>query len=142
MARRRKEKKAAVQQQRRRPKSQALPGLEDHAIKPLEEVAEHYAEIRDQRMELTEREHTLKVHALKLMKKYDKTIYRHNGVEITVVPGEDDVKVRVKKGGDDDVDTDDAADDAGEPTADAGDTAAIADVHQTAERRAAVDEES
>jgi hypothetical protein len=101
-------KKATAQVQRTgRPKSQALPGLEDHAIKPLEEAAEHYAEIRDQRMELTQREHELKIHALKLMRKYEKTIYRHNGVEITLVHGEDDVRVRVKKaGGDDEVQID------------------------------------
>jgi hypothetical protein len=101
--------------------------MEDHAIRPLEEVAEEYAEIRDQRMDLTEKEHALKTHALKLMKRYDKTIYRHNGVEITVVPGEDDVKVRVKKGDDDE----DA------PT---GAEARIGHVEQTEERRQAVDE--
>jgi hypothetical protein len=78
-------------------------------------------------MELTEEEHTLKVHALKLMKKYEKTIYRHNGVEITVVPGEDDVKVRVKKAGDDeDADQDDGL-------------TAGAEIRQTEERRQAVD---
>jgi hypothetical protein len=118
-----------VAPQARRPRAAALPGLEDHAIKPLEEVAENYAEIRDQRMELTQREHALKVHALKLMHKYEKTIYRHNGVEITVVPGEDDVKVRVKKPGDDD-----GADTGDDPTEADG-----ADLQQTDERRQAVD---
>src|SRR5215471_10381704 len=112
--------KAQVRRRGRPPKNRALPGMEDHAIKPLEEVAEQYAEIRDQRMELTEREHSLKTHALKLMKKYDKTIYRHGGVEITVVPGEDDVKVRVKKPGDEDQ---------------AGGGAQFGDVRQTDERR-------
>jgi phosphate starvation-inducible protein PhoH len=98
-----KRKKATTQvQQTRRPKLQALPGLEDHAIKPLEDAAELYAEIRDQRMELTQREHELKINALKLMHQYKKTIYRHNGVEITLVHGEDDVRVRVKKAGNDD----------------------------------------
>jgi hypothetical protein len=104
--------------------------MEDHAIKPLEDVAEAYAEIRDQRMELTQREHELKINALKLMRKYDKTIYRHNGVEITVVTGEDDVKVRVKKGGDDD----DAPD---------VDDVDISDgPRQTEERRRAVDSDT
>jgi hypothetical protein len=115
---------------RGRPRAAALPGMEDHAIKPLEDVATEYAEIRDARMELTDREHGAKVLALKLMKKYDKTIYRHNGVEITVVPGEDDVKVRVKKAGDDEAGAGDAA---------AG--AQFGDVRQTDERRQAVDDE-
>jgi hypothetical protein len=115
----------------RKPKSQALPGLEDHAIKPLEDVAESYAEIRDARMELTQREHETKSLALKLMAKYGKTIYRHNGVEIVVVPGEDDVKVRVKKPGDD------AAADAGDDVDAIDET--FTDVEQSDERRDAVD---
>jgi hypothetical protein len=86
------------------PRGAPLPGMEDHAIKALEDVAAQYAEIRDERMELTRREHETKTLALKLMKKYDKTIYRHDGIEITVVPGEDDVKVKVRKLEDDDDD--------------------------------------
>jgi hypothetical protein len=74
--------------------------MEDRTIKPLEDIAEEYVEIRDQRMDLTQREHALKQHAMKLMKKYDKTHYKHDGVEIFIVPGEDDVKVKVKKAGD------------------------------------------
>jgi hypothetical protein len=94
--------------------SRPLPGMEDRSIHELDDVAEQYAEIRDQRMELTEREHTLKGLTLKLMKKHGKTIYRHDGIEITVVPGEDDVKVRVKKAEDHDAehDTEIASDDA------------------------------
>jgi hypothetical protein len=126
MAKKQTKDKAHVAARGRKPKSQALPGLEDHAIKPLEDVAEKYAEIRDQRMELTQSEHELKALALKLMAKYDKTIYRHNGVEITVVPGEDDVKVRVKKPGDDAADEDTGGGD-------------VVDFQQTDERRAAVD---
>jgi hypothetical protein len=71
--------------------------MEDHAIKPLEDVAAEYAHIRDERMDLTQREHQLKTLALALMKKFERTIYRHGGIEITVVPGEDDVKVRLQK---------------------------------------------
>lgn len=89
------------------PHPRALPGLEDRTIKPLEDVAEEYADIRDNRVELTAREHALKIHALQLMKKYDRVIYRHDGIEITVVPGEDDIKVKVKKESDDADDTTD-----------------------------------
>lgn len=83
----------------KRPKDQALPGMEDHAIKPLEDVAASYADIRDQRMELTREEHDLKELAKRLMRQYGKTIYRHNGVEIRIVAGEEDVKVKIKKPG-------------------------------------------
>jgi hypothetical protein len=90
---------------RGRPQAAPLPGMEDRAIKPLEDVAGEYANIRDERMDLTQREHALKSLALKLMKKYEKTIYRHDGIEITVVPGEDDVKVKVKKHDDTEAET-------------------------------------
>lgn len=80
-----------------RAKNRDLPGMEDRAIKPLEEVAEAYAGIRDERMDLTRREHELKANALRLMKKYDKTVYRHDGIEMLVISGEDDIKVRVRK---------------------------------------------
>lgn len=89
-----------------RPRSQALPGLEDRAIQPLEDIAEAYADVRDRRIELNKEEHELKANALKLMKKYDKTIYRHDGITIQVIEGEPDVKVKIKKPGDDEDDAD------------------------------------
>jgi len=80
-------------------KNRDLPGMEDRAIKPLEEVAAAYAEVRDERMRLNTREAELKTTALRLMRKYDKVIYRRDGITITVTEGEPDVKVRVKKPG-------------------------------------------
>jgi hypothetical protein len=103
--------------------------MEDHAIAPLEAVANEYAEIRDERMTLTTREKSLKVRTCDLMHKHKKTVYRHNGVEITLIPGEEDVKVRVKKADDDDDEN-------------AGDTAEFSDVTQTDERRRAVDSDT
>jgi hypothetical protein len=58
------------------------------------------------------------------MHKHKKTIYRHNGVEITLVPGEEDVKVRVKKAEEDD------------------DEVAFGDATQTDERRRAVENDT
>lgn len=95
-----------------RPRNQDLPGMEDRAIKPLEDVAASYADVRDRRIELNKEEADLKATALKLMKKYDKTIYRHDGIEIRIVPGEDDVKVRVKPEGQDE-DEQESADETG-----------------------------
>ena len=80
-----------------KPRQQALPTLEDHAIKELEAVAAEYAEIRDQRMELTKEESTLKQTAIRAMRKHNKTIYRHGGITIQLVDGEVDVKVKIKK---------------------------------------------
>lgn len=87
-----------------KPRSQDLPGLENRAIKPLEQIAAAYAQVRDQRMELNKEEASLKLQALKLMKKFDKVIYKHDGIEIRVVPGEETVKVKISKTDDEDAD--------------------------------------
>jgi len=87
---------------RGRPRQEDLPGTEDRAIKPLEQAAAEYADIRDQRMELNESEAQLKANLLKLMKKHGKTVYHRDGITITVVSEEESVKVRVKKAGEND----------------------------------------
>lgn len=93
--------------------------IADRKIKPLDDVAAAYAELRDRRMELTKEESELKQTAIKLMHKYDKTIYRHDGIEILLKEGEEDIKVKVKKAGDDE-DDDDQADAADAVIVDAG----------------------
>jgi len=103
---------------KRQPRAQALPGLEDHAIRALDTAATEYAEIRDQRMELTRQESPLKDRLLKLMKKHGREKYRHNGVTIEVVTTEETVRVKIAKPGDE---LDDADPDApGEPPEDEG----------------------
>lgn len=84
-----------------KPKSQALPGMSDRAIKPLEDAAQDYARIRDERIELNASEANLKSAVLALMKKHGKTVYQHDGITITVIAEEETVKVRVKRAGDD-----------------------------------------
>ena len=84
------------------PRNQDLPGMEDRAIKPLEEIAIAYAAIRDQRIALNVEEKSLKDSARRLMHKYNKTVYKHDGVEIRLVPGEEDVKVKVRAADDGD----------------------------------------
>ena len=85
---------------KKRPHATPLPGMENRSIPELDNVAEEYADIRDQRMVLTTQESDLKKRALTLMHKYKKATYKHDGIEINVVPGEEDVKVRVKKAAD------------------------------------------
>lgn len=95
---------------RGRPKAQDLPGMEDRAIKPLEDAAQDYARIRDERIELNASEANLKASVRALMKKHGKTVYRHGGVTITLIAEEETVKVRVRKAGDgDDADQDEDA---------------------------------
>src|SRR5262249_8168157 len=77
----------------RRPKSQALPGMEDRAIKALEDIAHDYADIRDRRMALTTEESRLKQRALALMHQHQRSRYKRNGIEIRVVPGEEKLAV-------------------------------------------------
>lgn len=124
---------------RKRPKAQALPGMEDRKIPALEECGAEYAEIRDARMELTEREHALKTHVRVLMKKHNRTHYKSNQWDITLIPTEDDVKVKRVK--DDELDTDDDEDikptESDNPDDEIAE--AEAEIQQTEERRRAVD---
>lgn len=89
-------------------KNQALPGLEDRAIKPLQDAAIEYADIRDARMKLNQQEVDLKAKVRDLMHKHKKKHYAFDGVEITLEPpdGEEKVRVRIKKAQDGDGKTD------------------------------------
>jgi len=99
MAKKRSKTKKAPKMSRPRkpkPKQDDLPGMEDRAIKPLEEAVEAYADIRDQRIALNQEEADLKAKVLKLMHQHDKTVYHRNGITITVVNEQESVRVRVK----------------------------------------------
>ena len=82
---------------RKKPRQARLPQMEDPQIEELEGSAENYADIRDQRMELTKEETRLKDELLGLMKKHGKTSYVHDGYDIKVVVESEKVKVRIKK---------------------------------------------
>jgi len=88
----------------RSPRKQDLPGMEDRAIKDLEECAAQYADIRDARIRLNQDESELKKRVRKLMHKYGKKTYKRGNVEIelTSPPVEEGVKVRIKKIADED----------------------------------------
>ena len=73
-----------------------LPQMEDRAIADLQQGAIDYAEVRDERMTLTKDEVARKGALLRLMKKHKKLSYAYDGVVITIVPGEETVKVRVR----------------------------------------------
>ena len=74
-----------------------IPGTEDREIKELKDAALDYAEVRDERQQLTAKEVPLKQQLLSLMKKHKKENYKYGGVEIRVVHEKENVKVKVKK---------------------------------------------
>jgi hypothetical protein len=86
---------------RNRPRQPDLPGTEDRRLQPLDDIAAAYADVRDRRIDLNREEAELKASALELMHRFDKTIYKHDGIEIRLVAGEEDVKVKVRKATDD-----------------------------------------
>jgi hypothetical protein len=86
---------------RPRPRQPDLPGTEDRRLQPLDDIAAAYVDVRDRRIDLNREEAELKASALELMHRFDKTIYKHDGIEIRLVAGEEDVKVKVRKAADD-----------------------------------------
>src|SRR6185312_14723044 len=83
-----------------------LPGMADAELESLHEAALSYAEIRDQRQELTQQESELKGQLLSLMHKHRKDHYEYNGVVVDFVVEQETVKVRVKKHKDGDEESD------------------------------------
>lgn len=92
-------KKAAV----KIPRQDQLPGIEDKKIAAIENAALDYAEIRDQRQDLTTQEVELKKKLIKLMHAKELQEYKRNGISVKLVLEEESVKVRVKST--DDLDT-------------------------------------
>ena len=86
-------KKKAVKKSARQ---KTLPTMEDRAISSLENLARDYADVRDERQQLTTREVELKDNLLSTMKKLGRETYKRGNIEITVVHEKEGVKVRVK----------------------------------------------
>ena len=103
-----------VKERTKTPRESDLPGMENRKIQTLERLASEYADIRDNRMELNQSEAELKAKLLAEMRRLGKQIYKHGSVEIRIVKGEDDVKVKIAK-----TDTDTAVDETPESGEDA-----------------------
>jgi hypothetical protein len=100
------------------PKQGAL--IEDARIGPLDKIAGAIGDVRDNMNDLRAEERGHLQVAKKLMHQYGKSVYKHAGVQITLVPGDEKVQVRVLK--DDGDASSSGSDDAGEGEApDAGD---------------------
>lgn len=103
------------------PRQQAL--IEDARIKPLDDCAASIADVRDNMNELRGEEKGYLSTARSLMHKYGKSVYKHAGVEIVLVPGDEKVRVRILKddGNASSSGSDDAGGDAGAGEGVAGD---------------------
>ena len=88
---------AGPAEEKKKPRQARLPQMEDPEIEELESSAEDYADIRDQRMELTKEETRLKTELLGLMKKHGRTTYVHDGYDIRVIVESEKLKVKVTK---------------------------------------------
>jgi len=87
--------KAAKPARARAPRQQAL--ISEARIKPLDDVAATIGDLRDQMNVLRQDEGEQMNLALKLMRKHERTTWKHAGVELVRVPGEEKLRVRTSK---------------------------------------------
>jgi hypothetical protein len=95
-AAKKKSAKKPVEKKRRIPRQEVLPGVGDVKIAAIENAALDYAEIRDERQELTTKEVDLKKKLLDLMHAKGLKDYKRNGISVKVQVEEETVKVRVR----------------------------------------------
>lgn len=105
----------------RQPRPAPLPGMENARIRPLDDICTSIAETREQMNTLRQEETGLETTALKLMRKHQKTAWRHAGVELIRVPGEEKLRVRTARERTATAESDEAEAN-GEEAADAGET--------------------
>lgn len=77
-----------------------LPGMEDRDIPEIEEAAERYRDVRDERIALSKDESTAKQSLIAVMKAHKRSVYSRNGMSITLEEI-DNVKVKTAKKDDD-----------------------------------------
>ena len=78
------------------PRQASLPGLEDRAIRALNDAALDYDEVKKERMGLTEREVEAKERVRELMHGAKRKHYRYKNIQVDLEPEGEKVKVRVK----------------------------------------------
>lgn len=82
------------------PKQARLPGTEDARIDKLEDLAEEYADIREQGFSFLKKLKDIEKDLLAAMKDNGKLVYSRNGIVIRRIESSEKVKVRIKKDGD------------------------------------------
>jgi hypothetical protein len=78
---------------KKKPSDGRLPGMESSAIQPIEEAADSYEQARDERMALTTDEVAAKQGLIHQMHKHDKTVYRRELTDGTIL----DIQLTVEK---------------------------------------------
>lgn len=83
----------------RRPKTPALPGLEDMAaVASLDRICSSLADIRFQLNEARQQEKERAVDAIRELRKHGRTAYKSHGIELVRVAGDEKVRVRLVAG--------------------------------------------
>ncbi len=86
-----------------RNKTTPLPGMERKGIKEIEQAADEYAELRDERMAILKKEVEAKTQLINLMKKNNQAVYEfEEDGELVTVTLKSEEKVKVKRGSADD----------------------------------------
>lgn len=80
-------------------KQKELPGMERKTIKEVDDAAEHYVDVRDERMALTEKETAAKDALIDVMKRNKLKVYKNDSTvpALTVILTEGDFNVKVQK---------------------------------------------
>jgi|SRR5262245_37981822 len=79
-----------------KPRARTLPGLEDRNIRALDVLAHTYANKRDERIQVGRDEKAFKTQVIAMMHKHKKTHYLYHGVEITLTPTAEKLKVTIR----------------------------------------------
>jgi uncharacterized protein YnzC (UPF0291/DUF896 family) len=97
MAKKKSKKKApnGAPEVRKGPRQRTLPGMEDKAVRSLDNLALRYDEVKKARMQLTEQEVESKENLRDMMHKLKRTHYRHKNISIDLVPEGEKVRVKV-----------------------------------------------
>ncbi len=78
-------------------KQNELPGMELPVIKEVVEAAESYVDIRDRRMNLTQKETAAQAHLLNMMEKNNLTEYVFDKQKVLIEEGGKKVRVKTLK---------------------------------------------
>ena len=82
------------------PRQKALPGMENRAIKALDNAALTYAEARDARVAAMNPEREAKDVLLGLMHAHKRKVYQTANISISIVPEGEKLRVKIKKADD------------------------------------------
>lgn len=80
-------------------RQEELPGMEARDVPEIEQAAENYRKIRDERCELSKRESEAKAALIQVLKNLGRSFYQYNGLRVQLEIT-DNVKVRAEDSGD------------------------------------------